>query len=774
VILVATALVIVAMPHLPSFDVPKLAVLLFGALILAVSVARRRAPDARDDVALDPILSVPLAMAVVAGIAALVVWPRGSLAGPVTAVGCVALARFAAQTDDVRRSVRVLARGAAAAAAVAGAYALLQKAGLDFTPWAARREPVATFGNTSFAAEFQAAALPLSAFLAVHRDSRRGDRVLGAAAALLGLAHLGVATSRIDYVAAAAGVGVGVCLLLHASGRSRIAAELAVAGVAAGLALGAAFLSGESWVGRTDTVAVRADVWKSTSRMIAAAPLGLRGASFIESYPAWRSPAEYAVSGGRRVETPHDDFLELAVTLGIPGLLAALGIVAVLARRLVATARAHAAETAALGASLAAIAVSGLASSPLSHPATALLPALAAGLVVALAPRPLRAWTLPARTADIAVAALLAISIWPGPSWRGMRSDGFLALGRDHLANNRPELALELLDEAAAVDPQAFDARFELGSLLQSAGRRDEAIAALESAAALRPDDGVCRAQLAYAYRNAGRADDAKKLVEDGLVRCPWDPMLLAARAVFALADDRIDVAVDAADRAVAALPKHTPIRAHSAEAHLAAEPSEASFTACLDSLAALFADGNTDDLARCARSMVRRNPVLLGPLVTRARRIVHEKPDLAAALVLAAAPAAKDAGFFDEASRVLRDAHHPDESTILLGRCLGVRAAEAYARGETSKALRLAQQASDRDPSTVHYMLTARAAAQLGERDGAIEAIGAAVAAGPVDAAEVRRDPVLSLLLPDRRLEDVLARAERRSGESPASPHPR
>src|SRR5207247_5313186 len=64
-------------------------------------------------------------------------------------------------------------------------------------------------------------------------------------------------------------------------------------------------------------------------------------------------------------------------------------------------AKEHAAESAAVAGSLAAIAVSALASSPLSHPATALCAALAAGLVVAMAPRPLRRVALPARTADI-------------------------------------------------------------------------------------------------------------------------------------------------------------------------------------------------------------------------------------------------------------------------------------------------------------------------------------------------------------------------------------
>jgi hypothetical protein len=58
-----------------------------------------------------------------------------------------------------------------------------------------------------------------------------------------------------------------------------------------------------------------------------------------------------------------------------------------------------------------------------------------------------------------------------------------------------------------------------------------------------------------------------------------------------------------------------------------------------------------------------------------------------------------------------------------------------------------------------------------MGERDAAIEEVGAAVASGPVDPDEIRLDPVLSKLLPDGRLEDLIAGAARRSGENDGKP---
>jgi hypothetical protein len=172
---------------------------------------------------------------------------------------------------------------------------------------------------------------------------------------------------------------------------------------------------------------------------------------------------------------------------------------------------------------------------------------------------------------------------------------------------------------------------------------------------------------------------------------------------------------------------------------------------------------------------MLGRDRELLGPLVARAKRLLAEKPDESAALVLAAASAVKDdAGFLEDASQILRQTGRAAESKVLLGRSLGVRAALALQGGDPGKALKLADQATERDPSVAHFLIAARAAASLGMREAAVENVGAAVAAGPVDAAAIRADPVLSKLLPDSRLEDLLERAARRSGENHGKAVPR
>src|SRR5262245_43603103 len=99
------------MDRLPSFDVVKLAVLVAGAAAICVVLARSRTKQALDATLSDPLLALPLAMALLCAAGALAAWPRGSLVGPVTAIACVAVARAAAQPGDAAGAVRLVARG---------------------------------------------------------------------------------------------------------------------------------------------------------------------------------------------------------------------------------------------------------------------------------------------------------------------------------------------------------------------------------------------------------------------------------------------------------------------------------------------------------------------------------------------------------------------------------------------------------------------------------------------------------------------------------------
>ncbi|MCE9634426.1 MAG: O-antigen ligase family protein [Planctomycetes bacterium] len=759
-LVVATAWALLPLANLPSFDAVKLAVLVPAAAILSFFAARRRKPGECDEALRDPLLLIPFVVAIAAAGAAAAAWPRGSLQGPALAIAAVAVARLVPTGPD---GVRSTFRAVAVAAAGAGLYGLAQRAGLDPAPWGDRREVVATFGNTSFAAEFQAAALPMALALACG-VAGRGDRVLGVTAAALAATHLVLAQSRIDLVAVVAG---SVAFAFVALGNRRVAKALAATGALGAIAAAALFVAASqgvvTWLGRSDTLSVRVHVWDATLRLIADAPFRFGTAPFVDLYPPYRHAEEYRISLGRVVDTPHSDLLEIAATLGSIGVAAALTFSVLLVRRVSVLRTSARWESAAFAGTLVSLFVSGLASSPLSHPATALLLAVVAGHVVALSPRPAAFGWLRARPTDFGFVCVLAAAIVPGPALRTLRGDGFFALAMQYRTDARSADAVRLFDAACASDPQNFDARYELGTLLFRLGRGAESVAALRSAHEIRPNDSECRTNLVHALRAAGSAAEADALLDASLAQVPWHPLLRTARATrFAAAGDPAAALADL-DAAVKLRPWDLRIRAVRADAALAASPGEASQTAALDLLTACRAANETDLMRKAARAFAARDPLFLAVLSARARRLVATDAPEAVALVLAPIEGLSpdDSGFFAEAARVLQQAGHAEESKRLLGRSLGLRARSAYRAGDTPGALQMAKQAADRDPIPEHRVLEALCLARSGELRAVREALAAAAALGPIDAAQVRADPAFARLLPDADLEAILTRAQ-------------
>jgi tetratricopeptide (TPR) repeat protein len=771
-LLVVVAWAFVPQRHLPDFDSFKTLVLLGGvALLTLVATARGRATPSRDR---DLLLIVPWVLAFVALGVTFTAGPRGSLEGPLLALGCLGAARLVAAVPDGRAAVLALARGASIAALGAGSYALLQVAGLDPAPWGSRAEPVATFGNTSFAAEFQAAALPLALWLACFSGRPKLERALGGAAALLAMVHLGLATSRIDLIAATAGLVVLAYRVLDAKGRRGASRAIAVTAACGGLAAAWLFLqaadgAGPGFLGRSDTVAVRAHIWSAFREMALGLPLYLpQGAPFVDLYPAYRPVDEFLLSLGRDVTSPHNDLMALAVPLGLAGLVIALACASRLWRRATAPGPHEGAERAALAACIAALLVSGLASSPLSHGGTALLGALAWGAVIALRPAS-RAAVVEPRVVH-AVAAVLLVALFL-PALRTFRSDAFLAEGRQALAAGRADDALKVLDIAAAADPRAHEPRFELGTILHNAGESERAVAALRAAHAVRPGSPATRAGLARALLADGRREEGRELLDASVARFPWHPELLTARAQLALAEDR---GAEALADLVAArdLLSHEPrMEVLVAEARLAAEPGFPAHEQALDALKALLAADDRAQVARSVPALIRRDPTFLASLVAMSRRIVREQPEHAAILIASAveSPVARsDPGFLQEGGAVLTRAGWTEAGSRFTGRALGLQARDALARGENETALRLVKKAAPRDPDPEHWLVMARALVRLEQRRAAVDAIGSAIATGRVDPDAVRADPDLGRLLPNERLELLLQRAGERLGESP------
>lgn len=744
-----------------TYDAPKGPLLVGGALVVALTAWRRGAAR----VALDARLVLPSVLALTALAAAWSAGIAGSLTGPAIAVAALLAAWAVSTTSDAAQGVRRVARSASWVTALAGIYGLVQVAGWDVSELGGRRFAASFFGNPSFAAAFLAAALPLAAFTAAGPGATRNDRVVGWAAVVLGIAHLIVARSRIDYLAFAAAAGVAGVLLLHGTGRRRAAAWFGGAGCAAAVALGAAFVLAAGGadvpvVGRGDTLAVRAHIWDATGRMIAAHPLRVTGLSFEDLYPAWRQAEEFVLSKGRDAGTPHQDLLAVGARLGVAGILAALALVVSVARAVVRGPRESLPARAALAASLTATLVSGLASSPLSHPPTALLAALCLGHLAALANQePRRTVAFPVVVAVLGVAAL---SVLPA-TWADARCDAFLATAQRRLATDGRS-AIPLLRSAVAADSRSYAARYELGTLLGDSGAGEEGIAMLREAALRSPGSLSWRVNLASGLRRAGRGEEAAQVVDEGLGICPWHPLLLAARAALAMDGGDPARALEDLDRAVERMPAEPRLAVRRAEVLLVTGPPDTAHPQAVAALDGLLRHRDLSDLARAVPAYVGRDPSFLATLVAFAKRIVGERPQDARALILAAQDAGSgDVGFLYDAAQVLGEAKDGPGARWMNGHAWAVRAREAHADGRDEEAIRYANKAADRAPTTAHFLLLARIRAALGERSTAVEAVGQALALGNFDPQTLRDDPHIGALLPDPELEELLRRAAER-----------
>lgn len=770
-------------PFFATYDAPKRLVLVVGAGLLLL--LDRRPWTAVEGRLRDPLLGLPVLFGLVVLAAGLVEGPAGDLLGPVTFLAAVAAARSMAERD--RDAVGTLARASSLALLVAGAVAVQQVAGLDVSLVGERRIAVSLFGNPGFAAQFVAAALPFAALLAL-RPSRRFDRALGAGALLLGFVHLVLARSRIDSLAAAAGLGLAAVVLSHGLGRRRLARGLVVAGggaalVVGGLFLAAAFGAGPEWLGRSDTLAVRRHVWAGSWDAFLDMPWRLTGRRFVDLYPLHRPPQEYALSLGRVVSTPHQELLQLAVVGGVWGL-AGLAVWSVaLVRRFLRALPTAPTDVAALAGCCGAVAVSGLASSPLSHPTTLLLPALAVGALVSLAPTEARL-RLPARGVSWAGGVALLAAGWLGPVFADVRSDAYLGVGRRELAAGDSQAALLWFSEAAATDDRSFEAHYEYGTLLRSADEPEEegpydpwteGRRHLRHAVAIRPGSMEARTNLVNALRAGAQPGDerfgeAVALADESLALCDWHPLLLTARAALHMDADEASAAYPLMQRAVASLP---PADVRPAELRLVqARRDQVALTVgedgaretALATVVELLDREQTREAQSAVRGTLHGAPDLLPAIVALAQRLVAERPDDAALLVAAAHSAGRwDEGFYDQASAILYTAGRDDGGRILNGLAWEQRARRALADADLQQALRSARKAAQRAPSTEREVLLARVHAALGNRRQVVEVLGRALTLGTFDADALRQDEHIGSLLPDEGVEEVLRRASLR-----------
>jgi O-antigen ligase/tetratricopeptide (TPR) repeat protein len=419
-------------------------------------------------------------------------------------------------------------------------YGLLQRLGLaEWSGYGTPGEPVSVFGNLNVAAEFTAVAVaatiafglqaprPAAAalFLAGAYLAVNGSRSGLWAAPLGALAVLALAGNRWPHVLAlllalllGAGAGIGVRSFAVDPGKPKTA-------------------QGTTATPQERTLQVREEIWKSCLHMAADAPLlGTGPGQFQVQYPRYRSQREIELSSHDRefateAGTAHDDWLEILVEGGVPGLLLWLGFFATMLWR--ARRAPHAfAPLLALGALM-------FVRAPLGNAPAAAIALLLAGTAGPPAPDGARRWPWLAADAVVGVALLVlgALPILAN-----------CALIPYQRAKSRFEKGAPGLEQAATFDPFLPYVWQLLAQERQpdtaDRARFESALAAADRAVALRPHEPsflLLRAELLMVL---GRYDEARTDIDAATALDPGDPVWRIRRSTLAFLEGDHEAAI--------------------------------------------------------------------------------------------------------------------------------------------------------------------------------------------------------------------------------------
>lgn len=569
------------------------------------------APGARTLFALTGLAAVSAAWATVRGAAFESASHLFLLAGLFTAFG-VLLGSAAAPLG----TIRLLFGATGGAACTVALYGIAQRAGFDFAalPWRDARKAVSTLGNTNFASEYLVVAIPALAATAL---CARRAVIAGFATVASGLAvlHLLITETRAGWIALTAGaLFAGVLFAIGrrsasngdktrgsdahegAPQRARLAG-LALAVVAALFALALPMFDGARVAKKAATLVdadhastrVRVHLWSSTLDMIGDHPIvGVGAGNFAAEYPTYRRPSEIELSGYLSgVETAHNDWLQVASELGIPGFVLWSAFAAIVlgcglrgARRTAAASETRLVLHAAAGASTVAFFVNGAFRSPLDNPAALVTFAAAAAIFAAAGATSASRIPAPQRTATYAIAVLVSIlAAWL--PWTSQAADVAIrrSIAEQDAASRSRDLTEVQARLVAARDALAFvvdeanshEVGFRLGQvestlaeLAAQTGRDEDARLAVERArdafeASLsrRPHDVAARLNLAVQHAKLGELERAEEQLARAESIAPNDARVHFNRGLVLATRERFGEAALAFERASGLRPRH-------------------------------------------------------------------------------------------------------------------------------------------------------------------------------------------------------------------------
>jgi len=786
-LLLAVPLLVV--PFAVTFDAAKAALLACGVAVVAAWALPPRTESGRGrlDLRWSPV-TVALAAAWLAMAASAHRGPDPYAAARLLALLLAALV-FAMAVENAAFTagdLLPLAGAATAATALAAAYGLIQAAGFDFPfPWrdSGRALPVSTLGNPNFAAEWVAASLPVCLLLA-----RKGRRIAWVAV-VLGALFLLAARGRGALLGLAVGGTAAAALALATGEGRRRAAGLALAALlVAGLGTGAAWTlsrGGEmpGWLGRSDTVIVRADLARGSARMLLDHPLGVGAGNWEAAHPPYRTEREYRASLFRDPGEAHGDPLQFAAEGGWPmaAAILAAAVLLVLAAARAASRGEDRGLALALFASLATTVGASLVSAPFHRPASLLLAAFAAGGLASLGGG--RTTTLGFVGASL--HRLLVLLLGGGAILLGvhMAAEGAQSDGRrieresDPLPWERAVEARDLFARAVALDPGAADAwarggeiSLKLGATASTAARaKDEflrAKGAYDALLRLRPSDPMALSNRAEVLARLGDGAGAEAEWRRALAVAPFHRNGNQALASFLVGKGRAAEALPLAERALSLDPRWPPAVAARVEALSALGRDGEARIAAAQGIDGILAAGDPVGAGVAARRCAATDLAMAAMLCGKGARLLEAGRVAEGRAVLEGVLSARpdDEDLLERGAQAFTAAKLAPEASLLRVEARFAAAGKALAAGDRERAAAEVRRGLEVPVPTAEMRVNRVRAAALftraGKREEALGALAVAVDRGFADAAAVEADPAFAPLKGDPTFRKLLRSA--------------